>query len=154
VNWLRSFSQYDLDEWFGTQVADDWAPLRAWTASTLQAEGALQDVVSLLGIEALASEQRITLRIGQALREDLLQQDSFDDIDASCSPARLLAMLRVVHAAGTAMGAALARGVPVTDITEAGTLAELGQMGRWPAEAVNDSATELSARVAEELSAL
>jgi V/A-type H+-transporting ATPase subunit A len=154
VNWLRSFSQYDLDEWFGTEVADDWAPLRRWTASTLQAEGALQDVVSLLGIEALAAEQRITLRIGQALREDLLQQDSFDDVDASCSPGRLLAMLRVVHAAGTAMGAALARGVPVTAITEAGTLAELGQMRRWPVDAVNDSATLLTARVAEELRAL
>ena len=108
VNWLRSFSQYDLDEWFGTEVADDWSLLRRWTAATLQAEGALQDVVSLLGVEALAAEQRITLRIGQALREDLLQQDSFDDVDASCSPARLLAMLRVVHEAGTAMDAALA----------------------------------------------
>jgi V/A-type H+-transporting ATPase subunit A len=154
VNWLRSFSQYDLDEWFGTQVADDWSLLRRWTAATLQAEGALQDVVSLLGIEALAAEQRITLRIGQALREDLLQQDSFDDVDASCSPARLLAMLRVVHEAGTAMDAALARGVPVTDITEAGALAELGQMRRWPADAVDDCAALLTTRVAEEMRAL
>ena len=154
VNWLRSFSQYDLDEWFGTEVADDWSLLRRWTAATLQAEGALQDVVSLLGIEALAAEQRITLRIGQALREDLLQQDSFDDVDASCSPARLLAMLRVVHEAGTAMDAALARGVPVTDITEAGALAELGQMRRWPADAVDDSAALLTTRVAEEMRAL
>jgi V/A-type H+-transporting ATPase subunit A len=154
VNWLRSFSQYDLDEWFGTQVADDWSLLRRWTAATLQAEGALQDVVSLLGIEALAAEQRITLRIGQALREDLLQQDSFDDVDASCSPARLLAMLRVVHEAGTAMDAALARGVPVTDITGAGALAELGQMRRWPADAVDDCAALLTTRVAEEMRAL
>ena len=154
VNWLRSFSQYDLDEWFGTEVADDWSLLRRWTAATLQAEGALQDVVSLLGIEALAAEQRITLRIGQALREDLLQQDSFDDVDASCSPARLLAMLRVVHQAGTAMDAALARGVPVTDITEAGALVDLGQMRRWPADAVDDSAALLTTRVAEEMRSL
>jgi V/A-type H+/Na+-transporting ATPase subunit A len=154
VNWLRSFSQYDLDEWFGTEVADDWGPLRRWTAATLQAEGALQDVVSLLGIEALAPEQRITLRIGQALREDLLQQDSFDDLDASCSPGRLLVMLRVVHAAAAAMDAALARAVPVTDITDARALTELGQMRRWPADAVDDSATLLTTRVAEEMRAL
>jgi V/A-type H+-transporting ATPase subunit A len=154
VNWLRSFSQYDLDGWFGTQVADDWASLRRWTAATLQAEGALQDVVSLLGIEALAAEQRITLRIGQALREDLLQQDSFDDLDASCSPDRLLAMLRVVHAAGAAMSAALARGVPVADITDARVLTELGQMRRWPADAVDGSATLLTRRVAVEMGAL
>jgi V/A-type H+-transporting ATPase subunit A len=154
VNWLRSFSQYDLDDWFGTEVADDWSLLRRWTAATLQAEGALQDVVSLLGIEALAAEQRVTLRIGQALREDLLQQDSFDDVDASCSPGRLLAMLRVVHEAGTAMHAALARGVPVTDITGAAALSELGQMRRWPAAAVDDSAALLTTRVAEEMRAL
>ena len=154
VNWLRSFSQYDLDEWFGTEVAEDWSLLRRWTAATLQAEGALQDVVSLLGIEALASEQRITLRIGQALREDLLQQDSFDDVDASCSPGRLVAMLRVVHETGAAMDAALARGVPVTDITEAGALSELGQMRRWAADAVEDSAAQLTTRVVEEMGAL
>ncbi|MEP6854138.1 MAG: V-type ATP synthase subunit A [Pedococcus sp.] len=154
VNWLRSFSQYDLDEWFGTEVADDWSLLRRWTAATLQAEGALQDVVSLLGIEALAPEQRITLRIGQALREDLLQQDSFDDVDASCSPGRLLAMLRVVHEAGAAMDAALARGVPVTDITEASALSELGQMRRWAADAVEAAAARLTTRVVEEMRAL
>ncbi len=103
VNWLRSFSQYGLDAWFDREIGPDWSPLRRWAAAALQDEGALQEVVSLLGVEALAAEQRITLRIGQALREDLLQQSSFDDLDASCPPPRLLAMLRVVHEAGAAM---------------------------------------------------
>ena len=87
-----------------------------------QSESSLQEVVSLLGVEAIAAEQRITLRLGQALREDLLQQDSFDPVDASCPPARLLAMLRVVHAAEAAMSAALARGVAIPDIIGATVL--------------------------------
>ncbi|GAA1553384.1 ATP synthase subunit A [Kribbella sancticallisti] len=154
VNWLRSFSQYGLDEWFDREVADDWSQLRHWAAATLQDEGDLQEVVSLLGVEALAAEQRITLRVGQALREDLLQQSSFDDLDASCPPARLLAMLRVVHAAGAAMSAALQRGTAITAITSATVLADLGRMRRWPLDNVDEPATALTQRIAEEMSSL
>ncbi|MER7243118.1 V-type ATP synthase subunit A [Kribbella sp. NPDC000426] len=154
VNWLRSFSQYSLDEWFDREIGPDWSPLRGWAASTLQDEGALQEVVSLLGVEALAAEQRITLRIGQALREDLLQQSSFDDLDASCPPARLAAMLRVVHQAGAAMTSAHQRGVAVTEITSASVLTKLGAMRRWLPENVEDSATRLSREIADEMSSL
>jgi V/A-type H+/Na+-transporting ATPase subunit A len=154
VNWLRSFSQYGLDEWFDREIGADWSPLRRWAAAALQDEGALQEVVSLLGVEALAAEQRITLRIGQALREDLLQQSSFDDLDASCPPQRLLAMLRVIHEAGAAMRSALQRGVAITGITAASVLAELGRMRRWPPDHVDDSATHLTQRIAEEMSSL
>jgi V/A-type H+-transporting ATPase subunit A len=154
VNWLHSFSQYDLDEWFDREIGSDWSPLRHWAAAALQDEGALQEVVSLLGVEALAAEQRITLRIGQALREDLLQQSSFDDLDASCPPHRLLAMLRVIHEAGAAMSSALLRGVAVIAITSAAVLADLGRMRRWPADNVDDSATLLIQRIADEMSSL
>jgi V/A-type H+-transporting ATPase subunit A len=154
VNWLRSFTQYGLDEWFDHEIGSDWSSLRHWASATLQDEGALQEVVSLLGVEALAAEQRITLRIGQALREDLLQQSSFDDLDASCPPQRLLAMLRVIHETGAAMTSAFQRGVAITGITSASVLTELGQMRRWPPDRVDDSATRLSRRIAEEMSSL
>jgi V/A-type H+-transporting ATPase subunit A len=154
VNWLRSFSQYDLDGWYDREVADDWSRLRRWAAATLQDEGSLQEVVSLLGVEAIAAEQRITLRLGQALREDLLQQSSFDPADATCPPDRLLAMLRVLHAADGAMSSALSRGVAVPDIVGASVLTELGQMRRWPAGRVDDSARDLTRRVAEEMELL
>jgi V/A-type H+/Na+-transporting ATPase subunit A len=149
VNWLRSFSQYDLDEWFDREVADDWSRMRRWASRTLQEEGGLQEVVSLLGVEALAAEQRITLRVGQALREDVLQQSSFDEVDASCPPPRLLAMLHVVAAAGAAMQAAFARGRPIAEITEAGVLAELGRMRGWPRVNVEESADRTIARLTE-----
>ena len=154
VNWLRSFSQYSLDPWFDREVAEDWSSLRRWASATLQDEGALQEVVSLLGVEALAAEQRIGLRIGQALREDVLQQSSFDDLDASCPPARSLAMLRVVHAAGAAMAAALERGVDIAEITAARVLAELGHMRRWPPHQADVSAASLSQHLTEEMSSL
>jgi V/A-type H+-transporting ATPase subunit A len=154
VNWLRSFSQYELDDWFDREVADDWSRLRRWAAATLQDEGALQEVVSLLGVEAIAADQRVTLRIGQALREDLLQQDSFDPVDGSCPPARLVAMLRVLHAAESAMGGALSRGVTIPDILDAPVLGTLGQMRRWAPEDVEESARDLTRRLTEEMGLL
>jgi V/A-type H+/Na+-transporting ATPase subunit A len=158
VNWLRSFSQYDLDEWFDREVDSDWTRLRGWASATLQAEGALQDVASLLGVEALAPEQRLTLRLGRALREDVLQQSSFDPLDASCPPTRLLAMLRIVEAAETAMTAAHARGLPIAEIIDASALAALGRMRRWPRADADDSTldmtTELSTQITEEMGRL
>jgi V/A-type H+-transporting ATPase subunit A len=154
VNWLRSFSQYDLDEWFDREIADDWSRLRRWAAATLEDEGSLREVVSLLGVEAIAAEQRITLRLGQALRENLLQQNSFDPVDASCSPARLLAMLRVLHVAEAAMNSALSRGVAIPDIVGATVLAALGQMRRWSPDDVDDSARDLTRQLTEEMGLL
>jgi V/A-type H+-transporting ATPase subunit A len=154
VNWLRSFSQYDLDDWFDREIADDWSRLRRWAAATLEDEGSLREVVSLLGVEAIAAEQRITLRLGQALRENLLQQNSFDPVDASCSPARLLAMLRVLHTAEAAMNSALSRGVAIPDIVGATVLAALGQMRRWSPDDVDDSARDLTRQLTEEMGLL
>ena len=154
VNWLRSFSQYDLADWFDREVADDWSRLRRWASAMLQDEGSLQEVVSLLGVDAIAAEQRITLRLGQALREDLLQQSSFDPVDASCPPERLLAMLRVLHSVDDAMSAALSRGVAIAEIIGAPVLAELGQMRRWSPEDVDDAAGDLTRHVTEEMGLL
>ncbi|MPZ97431.1 MAG: V-type ATP synthase subunit A, partial [Propionibacteriales bacterium] len=154
VNWTRSYSQYDLGAWFDQEVADDWSRLRDWALAVLQREESLQEVVSLLGIEALAAEEQVTLRVGRLLREDFLQQSSFDDVDASCPPVKQVAMIRVVHAAEEAMREALARRVDIADIASAGVLAELGRMRRWSTEDSGDSATRLAARVGEEMSSL
>ena len=154
VNWTRSYSLYDLDGWFDREVSPDWSSLRVWALRMLQEEGQLQEVVSLLGVEALAHEQRLTLHVGQMLREDILQQSSFDPVDASCPLHKQVAMVRVVQAAQAAMRAALDRGVAVTDISSVGVFAELGRMRRWPDDEVDQSATRLTQLVAEEMEEL
>jgi V/A-type H+-transporting ATPase subunit A len=63
-------------------------------------------------------------------------------------------MLRVVHAAGAAMTAALERGVGIADITAASVLAELGRMRGWPSDQVDESAARLTQRLTEEMSSL
>lgn len=148
INWTRSYTGYLLDDWFDQQVAADWSALRGWALQVLQEEGSLAEIVALLGIDAIAPGQRVTLRLGRLLREDFLQQSSFDETDASCPPAKQVAMLRVIRRAGEAMTAAVQRGVPPADVVDVPELARLGTMKRWPTDGVEARASELAGELA------
>lgn len=148
INWTRSYTGYLLDDWFDQQVAADWSALRGWALQVLQEEGSLAEIVALLGIDAIAPGQRVTLRLGRLLREDFLQQSSFDETDASCPPDKQVAMLRVIRRAGEAMTAAVQRGVPPADVVDVPELARLGAMKRWPTDGVEARASDLAGELA------
>ena len=132
INWTRSYTSYRLDPWYDAQVDPDWSRRRAWAVSTLQEEGSLQEVVALLGLDAMAPPQRVTLRVGRMLREDYLQQSSFDDVDASCAPDKQIAMLHVIHAAQQAMDEALKRGDGVGAVVDHPVLRGVSDLRAWP----------------------
>ena len=134
INWTRSYTTYRLGQWFDEHVAEDWSRLSAWAVRTLQEEGSLLEVVSLLGVEAVAAPQRVTLRVGRMLREDYLQQNSFDALDASCAPRKQVAMLRLVKAAEEAMTAAVESGRPVADVVAHPVLRTIAGARGWPAD--------------------
>jgi V/A-type H+-transporting ATPase subunit A len=154
VNWTRGYSQYEVVSWFDEQVAPDWGQLRRWALALLAQEGSLQEVVQLLGVEALAPEQRVVLRTGRLLREDFLQQSAFDEVDASCAPAKQVAMLRAIHRVHLALTQALARGVPARQLSELPVLAELGRMKSWTTSEATQRSTHLADRVTQEVQAL
>ncbi|MBL8931653.1 MAG: V-type ATP synthase subunit A [Kineosporiaceae bacterium] len=154
VNWTRSYSQYPVVGWFDQHVAADWGDLRRWALALLAQEASLQEVVQLLGVEALAPEQRVVLRTGRLLREDFLQQSAFDEVDASCPPAKQIAMLRAIHHVHRALTDALERGVPARQLSELPALAELGRMKAWPADDMAHRCAELTERITQEVQAL
>jgi V/A-type H+/Na+-transporting ATPase subunit A len=154
VNWTRSYSQYDVVGWFDEHVAADWGELRGWALALLQQEAALLEVMQLLGVEALAAEQRVVLRTGRLLREDFLQQSAFDEVDASCPPTKQVTMLRAIRDADAAMGAALGRGVGVVEATTVATLVEFGAMKNWPADEADERSATLAHRLTEEVRGL
>jgi V/A-type H+-transporting ATPase subunit A len=86
INWKRSFSLYttSLDPWFQAQVAPDWPRLRADLSSLLQKEEELQEIVQLVGIDALQDQERIVLEVSRLIREEYLRQSAYSDTDASC----------------------------------------------------------------------
>jgi V/A-type H+-transporting ATPase subunit A len=150
IDWNRSYTLYDLADWFGHEVAGDWEEHRGWARELLQREAQLLEVVQLLGTDTLAAPERVVLRTGRLLREDFLQQSAFDD-DAYCDPTKQLAMLRVIRSAADAMGKAVLSGASAEQAGAAPSIAALARMREWPPEAATASAETLIERVAREL---
>ncbi len=95
INWNRSYSLYDqrLLDWFNTNVGESWGHNRSRALEILQRDAELQEVVQLVGPDALQDNDRATLELGKMLREDFLQQNAFSETDASCSTTKQLGLL-------------------------------------------------------------
>lgn len=98
INWKRSFSLYaaPLDPWFRAQVASDWPQLRAELAALLQKEEELQEIVQLVGIDALQDQERIALEVSRLVREEYLRQNAYSEIDAACPLEKQYWMLKAL----------------------------------------------------------
>ncbi|MFT7615630.1 MAG: V/A-type H+-transporting ATPase subunit A [Candidatus Woesearchaeota archaeon] len=86
INWLTSYSQYadSTDSWFDEHVASDWSVYRRLLMDILQREAELIDLSQLIGKDSLPKQEQFILLIGRIIREDLLQQDAFDENDETC----------------------------------------------------------------------
>ena len=86
INWLTSYSLYmdTLKNWYAENVADDWKDLVAEMMSILQEEEKLLEIVQLVGSDAIPERQQITLQVAKLIREVLLQQNAFHEIDTFC----------------------------------------------------------------------
>jgi V/A-type H+-transporting ATPase subunit A len=151
IDWNRSYTLYDLADWFEREVAAEWEEHRAWARGLLQREAALLEVAQLLGTDTLAPPEQVVLRTGRLLREDFLQQSAFDADDAYCEPRKQLAMLSTIRRVDEAINAAVSRGASIEDVGAASSLAELPRMREWPPATAPESAESLTARITTEL---
>ncbi|MGM0576642.1 MAG: V-type ATP synthase subunit A [Myxococcota bacterium] len=152
IHWGQSFTHYDLDAWFAEEVDEEWGDLRRWALALLQEEDQLRDLEQLMGREALGERQRVLLRVGRILREDLLQQDAFDEVDAACPPDKAIRMLRLVRLAQRRMERALDEGMELREVLEMEALDALDTMKCWPPEEAEERAQALAERLEGEVS--
>jgi V/A-type H+/Na+-transporting ATPase subunit A len=154
VDWRRSYTLYQLSGWFSDDVAASWPRQREWALDILQQETSLLEIVQMLGADTLPAQQQIVLRTGQLLREDFLQQSSFDETDAYCPLEKQHAMLSVVMAAHQAMSAAVTDGAPAAAVTGTPILGEIARMRAWSPEEAAQRAGALARDITERLAAL
>ena len=105
INWLTSYSLYrdTLDPWFRKNVAEDWPALVNEMMGILQEEEKLLEIVQLVGSDGLPDRQQVTLEVARLIREVLLQQNAFHEIDTYSEPKKTyLIMQTVKHYAGRA----------------------------------------------------
>ncbi|MXR41138.1 ATP synthase subunit A [Halobaculum sp. WSA2] len=120
INWNESYSLYQdqLDPWFKENVAEDWPERRQWAVDTLDEEGELQEIVQLVGKDALPEDQQLILEVARYLREGYLQQNAFIDVDMYCPPEKTYAILTTIQTFNDEAFDALDAGVPIEDITD------------------------------------
>lgn len=98
INWNRSYSLFTgiLNDWYAENVAADYSELRDRAVGLLQQEADLQEVVQLVGPDALQDQERRVIEVGRILRQDFLQQNGFDPVDASCTMKKAYGMLQLM----------------------------------------------------------
>ena len=98
INWLKSYSLYQdsLEEFYAENISSDFTKLRAQAMALLQKEAELNEIVQLVGPDALPEKEQAVLLVTRMLREDYLQQNAYSDIDARCSLQKQYAMLKTV----------------------------------------------------------
>ena len=100
INWLTSYSQYldSLGSWFDGNVSEDWMENRQKLMSLLQDEAELEEIVKMVGMDALSPADRLKMEAARSVREDFLHQNSFHEIDTYTSLEKQLLMMRLVIA--------------------------------------------------------
>ena len=131
INWNESYSLYkdQLDPWFQENVADDWPDRRQWAVDVLDEEAELQEIVQLVGKDALPEDQQLTLEVARYLREAYLQQNAFHPVDTYCPPEKTYLMLTTIQTFNDEAFDALDAGVPVDEIIDVAALPRINRIG-------------------------
>lgn len=129
INWARSYSLFlnILEPWYRQNVAPDYPELRTQLITILQREADLQQVVQLVGPDALQDAERLTLEVGRIAREDFLQQNGFDPVDASCSMSKAYGMMQMIVNLYKTAEAALQRGATIADFLSDPVIEKMGR---------------------------
>ncbi len=120
INWLTSYSLYleDVGEWLNTNVHSDWTALRSRIMLLLQEENELEEIVQLVGMDALSPADRLKLEAARSIREDFLHQDAFHEVDTYSPLEKQHTMLGLVLAYYDESRTALDQGVSINALVK------------------------------------
>lgn len=118
IDWIQSYSLYadKLADWYSDHVGDEWGGLRAKCMRILQEEAQLDEIVRLVGMDALSPNNRLTMETAKSIREDYLHQNAFHEIDTFASLEKQQDMLRLILEFDALARDALDKNVDIEDI--------------------------------------
>jgi len=113
INWLTSYSLYadDMNEWYKNNVSSDWIKRRQEGLELLQRESELQEIVQLIGYDALPEPEKGILDTARSIREDFLQQSAYDEVDTYSSIKKQYMMLSIILEFGKLEAEAIKKGI-------------------------------------------
>jgi len=135
INWLTSYSLYtdDLRGWYQQTVAVDWPDMRTEALGVLQKEAELQDIVQLVGYDALPESEKGVMDLAKMIREDYLQQSAYDPVDTYTSVRKQYLMLKTILDFGRMEADAIRSGAQAAQITNLPVKTKIARM-KWTPE--------------------
>ena len=149
INWLNSYSLYldTLRPWFDENFGEDFMKNRTWAMSVLQSEASLNEIVQLVGKDALSPSDQLTLEVARMIREDFLQQNAFMDVDSFSTYDRQEKMLALILDYDTLCRSAITKGANVQEMFGIPMREAIGRAKSVP----EDQYVENYARVREQM---
>ncbi len=129
INWLTSYSLYadKMGNWFNTEVNENWTSLRMKIVKLLHDESELEEIVKLVGMDALSSEDRLKLEAARSIREDYLHQDAFHEVDTYTTLEKQYQMMELVLYFYDASLAALKNGASIDALVKLPVREQIGR---------------------------
>ena len=153
VNWLTSYSLYldTLEPWFAQNVAADWVQLRAKLMGLLQDEAELEEIVQLVGMDALSAPDRLKLEAARSIREDFLHQNAFDEVDTYTPLSKQHAMMELILSYYVKSLAALGDGVGIEALVSLPAREQIGRFKYVEPEQVEERYQAVERQLEQEL---
>lgn len=156
ISWTKSYTLFlgQVKRWYEANVAEDWLELRDRAMSVLQKETELQEIVQLVGPDALPESEKVILEVARMLREDFLQQFAFDEVDAYCPPKKQYWLLKTILAFHEAATTALNRGVSLRQVMDLPIRDEIATLKTTPHEEALERMSVLVPQIAEDIAGI
>ena len=155
IDWIASYSLYGdrMTEWYNDNVNSRWVEQRNRAMAILQEESGLNEIVRLVGMDALSPEDRLTMETAKSIREDYLHQDALNDVDTYASLQKQFAMLKLILDCHTLCRDALDKGADLDDLLAINSRELIGRCKYIP-ENEKGRFEEIGRQMAQEISAL
>ena len=151
INWLNSYSLYPqaLDQWYRDNIAPDFPEVRTEISTLLQIESELQEIVQLVGSDALPIDQQLTLEVARMIREFFLQQNAFHDVDTFSDLDLQYHMAKAILTFQEEAKKAIAGGGQLEDVVNVPARTDLmrGRLEKGYAERISDLVSEMSKQI-------
>ena len=127
INWTSSYSEYldDLAPWYAKNISRDFLPCRQRISTVLLEEAKLNEIVKLIGEDVLPDDQKLIMEVARLIRVGLLQQNAYHRDDTYVPLPKQLMMMQVILYFYDKASAVIAKGIPISEITDSGLIDSL-----------------------------
>ena len=154
INWLTSYSLYldNMEKWFNENVASDWMSDRQKMMSLLQEEAELEEIVKMVGMDALSAGDRLKMEAARSIREDFLHQNSFHEVDTYSSLKKQYLLMKLVLAYYDHGVEALNQGASIQDLVKLEVREKIGRFKYTLEDKLDEEYKNIMDQLAKEIS--